>query len=146
MSRASHSDTTTDGIRVHAAAELQPQESLPPEFLGSAGGSKHVFRYRITMQNVGTVTARLLSRHWIIVDGNGGREEVRGRGVVGKFPQLAPGESYSYSSFCPIETVWGTMEGSFAFEREDGTRFQAKVGRFFLVPGAPALPIESPSS
>jgi ApaG protein len=145
MTRTPHSDTTTDGIRVHAAAELVPPDSLPPEFQASAG-RQFVFRYRITMHNVGTVTARLYSRHWVIVDGNGQREEVRGRGVVGKYPLLAPGESYTYSSFCPIDTNWGTMEGSYSFEREGGGRFTVKIGRFFLVPGAPALPVESPSS
>jgi ApaG protein len=86
-----------------------------------------------------------VSRHWVIVDSDGKREEVRGKGVVGDFPKLALGESYSYVSYCPIATTWGTMEGSYTFERDDGTRFQVGIGRFFLVPTAPPLPLAAQS-
>ena len=79
------------------------------------------------------------------IDADGGREEVRGRGVVGEYPHLEFGESYSYVSYCPMKTSWGTMEGSYTFEREDGSRFDVEIGRFFLVPSAPSLQIESPS-
>lgn len=147
MTNSPHSDTTTEGIRIYAAAEFLPQENLPPEFqVADPEHKKHfVFRYKITMSNVGTAPARLLTRHWVIVDSEGRREDVRGRGVVGEFPKLAAGESYSYVSFCPLATSWGTMEGSYTYERDDGKRFQAKVGRFFLVPTAPPLQLESPS-
>jgi ApaG protein len=142
-----HSDTTTDGIRVQAAAEYLAQDNLPPEFAAADHGSKphFVFRYKITLTNVGDSTARLLARHWIIVDSDGRREDVRGRGVVGEFPKLLPGESHSYLSYCPLPTKWGTMEGSYTFEREDGKRFVVNIGRFFLVPQAPPLRLESPS-
>lgn len=146
MTNTPHSDTTTEGIRIQAAAEYLPQENLPPEFLAGDASRQHfVFRYKITMTNTGDQSARLLTRHWIIVDGEGKRDEVRGRGVVGEFPKLGVGDSYSYVSFCPLATSWGTMEGSYAFEREDGRRFHVKVGRFFLVPSAPPLQLESPS-
>jgi ApaG protein len=147
MSNSPHSDTTTEGIRIIAAAEYLPQENLPPEFHAAELDQKKqfVFRYKITMRNVGDRPARLLTRHWVIVDGEGRREEVRGRGVVGEFPKLGPGESYSYVSFCPLATTWGTMEGSYTFERDDGKRVQVKIGRFFLVPTAPPLQLESPS-
>lgn len=147
MSNSPHSDTTTDGIRIYAAAEYLPQEVLPQEFLAAGQTSRQsfVFRYKITMTNVGSASARLLSRHWLIVDAEGRREEVRGRGVVGEFPQLRGGDSYSYVSYCPLSTPWGTMEGSYQFERADGTRFEVKIGRFFLVPTAPPLELESPS-
>jgi len=138
MTSKPHSDTTTEGIRIHAAAEFLPQESEPHN-------KRYVFGYKITMTNVDAPAAKLVSRHWVIVDSEGRREEVRGRGVVGEYPKLAPGESYSYMSYCPIATTWGTMEGSYTFERDDGTRVQVAVGRFFLVPVAPALPVESPS-
>jgi ApaG protein len=146
MANTPHSDTTTDGIRIQAAAEYLPHDNLPPEFLAAdADRSKHfVFRYKITMSNLGARPARLLLRHWIIVDGEGRREDVRGRGVIGEFPKLAAGESYSYVSFCPLATKWGTMEGSYTFERDDGARFHVKVGRFLLVPTAPPLQLESP--
>lgn len=147
MSNSPHSETTTEGIRIHAAAEYLPQENLPPEFLAADPGRRqhYVFRYKITMTNVGELPARLLTRHWLIVDSDGRREDVRGRGVVGEFPKLDSGDSYSYVSFCPLQTPWGTMEGSYTFERDDGTRFQARVARFFLVPTAPPLQLESPS-
>jgi ApaG protein len=138
MSSTPHSDLTTEGIRIQAAAMFLPQESEP-------GNRRYVFRYKITMTNVGRHAVTLQSRHWIIVDSEGRREELRGRGVVGEFPKLGIGESYSYVSYCPIATAWGTMEGNYTFERDDGTRFQTKIGRFFLVPSAPPLTLESPS-
>lgn len=142
-----HSETTTQGIRIHAAAEFMPQDVLPQEFRapGDEPGESFVFRYQITISNVGDAPARLLSRHWVIVDSDGGQEEVRGRGVVGEFPKLEAGESYSYVSYCPLQTSWGTMEGSYTFEREDGSRFDAAIGRFFLVPTAPPLKLEQTS-
>ena len=139
MSRSTHSDVVTDGIRIQAAAQFLPEES-------DASKARYVFAYKITMTNVGERAARLLARHWIIVDADGKREDVRGKGVVGEFPKLAPGESYSYLSFCPLLTTWGTMEGSYQFERDDGSRFQVAIGRFFLVPSAPPLPLESTSN
>lgn len=147
MTSTPHSDTTTEGIRIQAAAEYLPQESLPPEFLAAGHDQKrqYVFRYKITMQNVGDAPARLCERHWVIVDADGQRESVRGRGVIGEFPKLGAGESYSYVSFCPLGTRWGTMEGSYTFERDDGKRFTVRIGRFFLVPTAPPLQLESPS-
>lgn len=147
MSTTPHSDITTDGIRVHAAAEFLSPEAWPAEFLdGDAERrSRFVFRYQITMRNIGEVSARLLSRHWIIVDSEGQRQDVRGRGVRGDFPMLTPGDSYSYVSYCPLPTSWGTMEGTYTFEREDGSTFPVRIGRFFLVPSAPPLPLEESS-
>lgn len=138
MKTSPQSDTTTEGIRIQAAAQFLPQESEPD--------SRHfVFRYKITMTNVGTRAAKLLARHWVIVDSDGRREELRGRGVIGEYPKLGTGESYNYVSYCPIKTSWGTMEGSYTFERDDGTRIQVAIGRFFLVPAAPPLTLESQS-
>lgn len=159
MTNSPHSESTTEGFRIYAAAEYMPQEVLPAEFRGAAqlqsrelpadGDSQdplqsYVFRYKITMSNESDLSARLLSRHWVIVDGEGQREEVRGRGVVGEYPHLGVGESYSYVSYCPLRTSWGTMEGSYTFEREDGSRFDVAIARFFLVPTAPPLKLESP--
>jgi ApaG protein len=138
MSSTPHSDTTTEGIRIQAAAQFLPQESEP-------GHGRYLFRYKITMTNGGVAAAKLCSRHWVIVDGDGRREETRGRGVVGEYPKLGVGEGYSYVSYCPLSTPWGTMEGSYTFERDDGSRFQVRIGRFFLVPTAPPLTLESPS-
>ena len=136
MPKSPHSDTTTNRIQIHAAAQYLPRESEPHN-------RRFVFAYRITMTNHGTAVVRLQSRHWIIVDSDGRREDVRGRGVMGEYPKLAPGESYSYVSFCPLATPWGTMEGSYQFEGDDGEPVEAAIGRFFLVPSAPPLPVEA---
>lgn len=138
MPTTPQSDKTTEGIRIQAAAQFLPKESEPDS-------RRFVFRYKITMTNVGSSPAKLLARHWLIVDSDGRREDVRGRGVIGEYPKLGVGESYSYVSYCPIATTWGTMEGSYTFERDDGSRFQVGIGRFFLVPTAPPLTLESPS-
>ncbi len=138
MKNTPESDTTSEGIRIHAVAQYLPQESDP-------AGRNFVFRYRITMTNTGTNAAKLLSRHWIIVDSDGRREDLRGRGVVGETPRLGAGETYSYVSYCPIKTTWGTMEGSYTFERDDGSCFQVAIGRFFLVPNARPIELESQS-
>ena len=127
-----HSETVTEGIRVQAAAVLREKHE-------QGHAERFVYAYRITLTNEGDRAARLLARHWIIVDADGHTEEVRGPGVVGEFPHLEPGASHSYWSFCPLPTSWGTMEGSYDFERDDGSRFTAMIGRFFLVPNAPAL-------
>jgi ApaG protein len=121
------SDTTSEGIRVEASAQYIPKDSNPE-------GHQYVYGYRITITNVGTRRARLRSRHWLILDADNNRQDVSGQGVVGQFPDLAPGQRFEYTSGCPLPTKWGTMEGSYTFEREDATRFEVAVGRFFLVP------------
>ena len=127
MARHSGSDTTTDGIRVQAQAQFLPSES-------DAERRHFVWAYRIVITNEGAARAQLKSRHWVILDADNRREDVRGLGVVGKTPDLAPGERFEYTSGCPMRTRWGTMEGSFTFEREDKSTFEAQIGRFFLVP------------
>ncbi len=130
MARTLTSETLTEGIRIRAAALYAPDQSRPAE-------QRFVFAYRIMIRNEGTQSVRLLSRHWVIINGNGDREDVEGPGVVGKFPHLAPGESFEYMSFCPLDTEWGTMEGTYRMQREDGTQFDALIGRFFLAVNAP---------
>lgn len=136
MPTSPHSEVTTAGIRVHAAAQYLPQES-------DAHGRRYVFAYKVTLTNTGDQTARLLSRHWVILDSENRREDVRGPGVIGEYPKLAPGESYSYISYCPLRTDWGTMEGSYTFEHDNGERFAVRIGRFFLAPTAPPLSLET---
>lgn len=128
--RPASSDTLTEGIRIQAAAQYMPKDSNPDQ-------KQFIFAYRIVITNEGTEPARLLSRHWIIIDADNHREEVRGEGVVGKTPELPPGERFEYTSGCPLRTAWGTMEGSYQMERADKRRFRAQIGRFFLVPSAP---------
>jgi len=95
-------------------------------------GDRYVFGYRIRLTNTGTERAQLVSRHWIITDANRQKQEVRGMGVVGEHPDLAPGESYEYSSGVTLTTPWGTMHGSYQMLAEDGTRFDAEIPEFVL--------------
>jgi len=125
MSTPALSDTITNGIRVGATAFHLADESAPEE-------RRFLFGYRIVMVNEGKVTATLRRRHWIIIDANGSIEEVKGEGVVGQQPRLAPGDGFKYTSYCPLTTAWGTMEGSYEFETDDGMRFPVKIGRFYL--------------
>ncbi|HVT79348.1 MAG TPA: Co2+/Mg2+ efflux protein ApaG [Phycisphaerae bacterium] len=119
------SDTVTNGIRVGATAFYLPDESTPDE-------KRFIFGYRIVIVNEGTVPATLRSRHWVIIDGAGKVDEVRGEGVIGQQPRLAPGDGFKYTSYCPLTTEWGTMEGEYQFEAEGGERFEVKIGRFYL--------------
>jgi ApaG protein len=119
------SDTITNGIRVGATAFYLPEESLPEE-------SRFVFGYRIVIVNEGTTAVTLRSRHWTIIDGDGNVEEVKGEGVVGQQPRLAPGEGFKYTSYCPLRTEWGTMEGTYQFESDEGEPFPVMIGRFYL--------------
>ncbi len=112
-------------IKVEAAAEFIPGQSDPET-------DRYVFSYRITLTNTGTVAAQLISRHWVITDGTGKVQEVRGLGVVGEQPTLAPGQQYSYSSGSVIETPVGTMQGSYQMTAEDGHRFDAEIPTFVL--------------
>ncbi|MCY1429574.1 Protein ApaG [compost metagenome] len=89
------------------------------------------------MQNNGSLSAKLLSRHWLITNGDGEVEEVRGAGVVGQQPNIDPGQSHTYSSGAVISTRVGTMQGSYQMFAEDGKRFDAEIAPFRLaVPGA----------
>ena len=128
-----HSDQVTRGVRVRAAACYMEEESDPAM-------RKFLYGYRIRFNNEGEETVQLISRHWVIVDAQGRQEEVRGEGVVGEQPVLAPGESYGYPSGCPLRTEWGTMEGSYLFRTEAGEEFEVAVGRFFLAPNVAPIP------
>ena len=97
---------------------------------------RFVFSYTITIRNAGSVPARLLTRHWIITDANGRRQEVRGDGVVGEQPHLQPGQGFRYSSGAVIETPVGAMQGSYQMIGDDGQRFDAPIPAFRLaMPG-----------
>lgn len=119
------SDTTTSGIRIQARARYVPERSSPAAKL-------YFFVYNITISNVGTETAQLISRHWIITDGNEHVEEVRGPGVVGETPILTPGQSFTYQSQCVLRTQFGTMQGSYQMVRPEGTSFDASIAPFVL--------------
>lgn len=112
-------------INVNAVAEYLADQSRPDD-------GQYVFAYHITLINAGTVTAQLLSRHWIITDGNGKIQEVKGQGVVGEQPVLKPGQAFRYTSGCVLETPVGTMQGSYQMVAEDGETFDAAIAPFML--------------
>jgi len=94
--------------------------------------NRYVFAYTITIRNKGNLSAKLLTRHWIINDANGNVQEVHGEGVVGEQPYLKPGDSFQYTSGTVIETPVGSMEGSYQMLSEDGTPFDADIPAFTL--------------
>jgi len=119
------SAAVTRGIRVEVRSFYVPERSAPDE-------EQWFFAYQIAISNEGEETAQLLSRHWVITDGNGEQEEVRGPGVVGEQPVLAPGESFAYTSACPLTTPVGTMQGTYQMRTESGVDFDAEIAPFSL--------------
>jgi len=93
---------------------------------------RYVFSYTITLHNQGSSAAKLLSRHWIITDGDGKKQEVRGAGVVGEQPHLNPGDQYEYTSGTLLATPVGAMHGSYEMIADDGTHFDAEIPSFTL--------------
>ncbi len=92
----------------------------------------YVFAYTITIQNKGSQSAQLLTRHWVITDSNQKVQEVRGDGVVGEQPLLKPGEQFVYTSGTMLETEIGTMKGSYQMLADDGSHFNATIDEFVL--------------
>lgn len=92
----------------------------------------YVFSYTVTIKNEGDVPARLLTRHWIITDGDGQVQEVKGDGVIGEQPHLQPGEGFTYTSGTFMSTPVGTMTGSYQMLADDGTKFDADIPSFTL--------------
>ena len=119
------SDALTDGVRVEVMSQHSPENSHPEQ-------GEWVFRYTVRITNQGTETVQLLSRHWTITDGTGEVREVKGPGVVGEQPVLAPGESFKYSSWCPLKTPVGSMSGTYQMRRASGGHFDAEVATFAL--------------
>jgi ApaG protein len=119
------SEALTRGIRVSVQARYSPERSQP-------SGCKWFFLYTVTILNEGPETVQLVTRHWIITDGAGLVEEVRGPGVVGKQPTLGPGESFEYTSGCPLSTPFGIMEGTYQMVTTSGDQFDAKIAPFTL--------------
>lgn len=119
------SDTVTHGIRVEVLSRYSPENS-------QAAQGQWVFEYTVRITNQGTDTVQLISRHWIITDAAEQSKEVQGPGVVGKQPVLAPGESFQYSSWCPLSTPLGTMRGTYQMVRANGDKFDIEIAPFAL--------------
>lgn len=135
MSQASDdtpsSETVTAGIRVRVKCVFLPEHSVTdsPE----ASERRWAFSYTVNITNEGRELATLLARHWVITDGNGRVEHVRGPGVVSTQPALGDGQSFTYTSGAVLRTPSGTMHGTYLMEREDGSRFEANIAPFALV-------------
>lgn len=116
---------TTGEVTVRVNPTYLPDQSDPDRPL-------FVWAYHIRIENEGNAPVQLISRHWVITDGNGRRQEVQGLGVVGEQPIIAPGEAYDYVSGCPLPTPTGTMQGSYQMADEAGARFEVKIPAFSL--------------
>jgi ApaG protein len=122
---SNRSEAVTRGIRVAVDASYVAERSNPSD-------SEWFFAYTIRITNEGTDTAQLLSRHWVITDANGRVEEVRGPGVVGRQPVLGPGQSFEYTSACPLKTSFGVMQGTYQMVTPSGDHFDAEIAPFAL--------------
>ena len=121
----SSSVALTRGIKVEVRAQYLPERSSPAD-------GQWMFAYTIRITNQGDERVQLLSRHWIIADANDRVEEVRGPGVVGEQPVLAPGESFEYTSGCPLPTPFGSMRGTYQMVTAQGVGFDAEIAPFAL--------------
>lgn len=121
----SSSEARTRGVRIQVKSRFVSERS-------SADHGTWFFAYTVLITNDGPITVQLMSRHWIITNADGHVEEVRGPGVVGAQPVLQPGESFEYTSGCPLPTAFGTMHGSYQMVTEDGERFDAEIAPFSL--------------
>lgn len=121
---------TDNPISIHVDTHYIPQQSSPDEL-------RYAFAYTITISNHGVEPVKLISRHWIITDGDGKAEEVHGDGVIGEQPTIKPGHSYRYTSGALLETAVGTMKGSYRMESASGSIFDAPIPLFSLIhPGS----------
>ena len=118
-------EASTRGLTVRVRPQFLPDQSEPDQ-------RRWVWAYAIEIENRGRETVQLLSRHWIITDGFGRVEEVRGPGVVGDQPILRPGERYAYASGCPLPTSSGAMAGSYRMITDDGEQFDIAIPAFSL--------------
>jgi len=119
----STSEATTQGIRVQVESRFSAENSRPEQWF---------FLYTVRISNQGSETVQLTSRHWIIRDANDQIEEVKGPGVVGDQPVLEPGDSYEYTSGCPLPTPFGSMQGSYQMVTAGGEHFDAEIAEFVL--------------
>ncbi len=115
----------TQGVRVTVRSQYLPRHSQPQ-------GGHWVFAYTVRITNEGQVPVKLLTRHWIITDGTGFVREVKGAGVVGAQPRLEPGQTFEYTSGCPLPTPMGSMRGTYQMVSDAGVHFDAEVASFEL--------------
>jgi ApaG protein len=119
------SEAVTHNVSVEVLSQYSAESSHPLQ-------GEWVFQYTVRITNKGAETVQLISRHWIITDAAEDVSEVRGPGVVGEQPVLAPGESFQYSSWCPLKTPMGTMRGTYQMIRSSGEQFDIEIAPFAL--------------
>ena len=119
------SETKKYDVKVNAQSFFLPDQS-------DEENEQYVFAYTIRIENVGQVPAQVISRHWLITDADNQVQEVRGMGIVGEQPVLKPGEHFEYTSGSSINTIVGTMRGTYQMLAEDGTKFDAVIPEFTL--------------
>jgi ApaG protein len=119
------SEAVTNQIRVEVLSRYSRENSEQSQ-------NTWVFQYTVRITNEGPDTVQLVSRHWIITDALDHVEEVEGAGVVGEQPVLAPGESFKYSSWCPLKTPTGMMQGTYRMAKPDGSQFDIEIATFGL--------------
>jgi ApaG protein len=127
-------DFRYDG-RMYRAVTRQIEVTVEPNFLperSSPDRQEYFWSYTIAITNLGNETVQLQTRHWIITDGTGHRHNIRGEGVVGEKPVLAPGERFEYTSGVPLPTASGIMTGRYQMVTESGERFEIEVPTFSL--------------
>ena len=122
---SSTSEAVTNNVRVEVESQYAADQSQPFQ-------NHWFFYYTVRICNEGEDTVQLLSRHWIITDATGHTEEVRGPGVVGEQPVLAPGESFQYTSGSSLKTSTGMMRGTYQMVTEDGDHFDVEIAPFAL--------------
>lgn len=125
-SAATTSTHTTNGITVSVKSAFLAEQSAPQQ-------GRFVFAYTITIANAGTAAAQLQTRHWVITDGRGEIQEVRGPGVVGETPHLEPGQAFRYTSGCILATPVGMMHGSYQMVTDEGRVFDVTIAPFSLL-------------
>jgi ApaG protein len=121
--------------RMYRAVTRQIEVTVEPNFMpgrSSAEKSEYFWSYTIVITNTGKETVQLRTRHWIITDATGRRQEVRGEGVIGEQPVLAPGERFEYTSGVPLQTASGFMTGRYQMVTDSGERFEIDVPTFSL--------------
>lgn len=123
--RANMTESNKYVVAVSAVPQYVAEQSDP-------ANDHYVFAYTITIENVGSVAAQLIARHWVITDASGEVQEVRGLGVIGRQPLLQPGEKFVYTSGCQLDTPVGTMRGSYQMTAIDGYQFEAQIPEFTL--------------
>lgn len=121
----SSSEATTRDIHINVESRYSPDHSDPAR-------QEWFFLYTVVITNHGASTVQLMNRHWIITSATGDVEEVRGPGVVGRQPVLRPGESFEYTSGCPLKTPFGSMRGTYEMVTENGEMFLAEIAAFAL--------------